>query len=83
MFAFVMKEFFESLKFRPKGKKCQIELIGYANERLSKGNTAMEGLSGRECVIFSTDAGSIGDGRRKNCQIVRPMIITNTQLLRR
>jgi hypothetical protein len=34
MFAFVMKEFFESLKFRPKGKKCQVESVGYANERL-------------------------------------------------
>ena len=34
MFAFVVRVFYESLKFRPTGKKCQVELVGYAYEGL-------------------------------------------------
>ena len=34
MLAFAVRAFYESLKFRPAGKKCQVEFVGYANERL-------------------------------------------------
>jgi len=34
MFAFAVGAFYESLKFRPAGKKCQVEFVGYANESL-------------------------------------------------
>ena len=32
MFAFAVGAFYESLKFRPAGKKCQVEFVGYAND---------------------------------------------------
>ena len=35
MFAFVVRAIYESLKFRPVGKKCQVEFVGYANKRLN------------------------------------------------
>ena len=34
MFAFAVRAFYESLKFRPAGKKCQVEFVGYAYEEL-------------------------------------------------
>jgi hypothetical protein len=35
MFAFVLRAFYESLKFRPACKKCQVEFVGYANKGLN------------------------------------------------
>jgi hypothetical protein len=32
IFEFIVREFYESLKFRPTGKKCQVEFVGYAYE---------------------------------------------------